>query len=68
MAGYLLVSNCNLPDHSLVVERLTEVEKARLAESIHLRETLGDTIWPGWVCIDIPVIVYNDTYGPRVHA
>jgi len=56
-------SNLGLPDHSRVVERLSEVEKARLAELFHLRAALGDAVWPGWGEAEIPVIVHNEAYA-----
>lgn len=57
------LSNIGLPTHSQVVERLSEAEKARLAEMFHLRQTLGDAVWPGWGQADIPVIVHNEAYA-----
>jgi len=57
------VRNRNLPTHSSVVERLSDLEKARLAELFHLRATLGDEVWPGWSAAEIPVIVYNEAYA-----
>ncbi len=56
------LSNLGLPTQSSVVDRLTEAEKARLAEVTHLRQTLGDAVWPGWAEADIPLIVYNEAY------
>ncbi|HEU5098687.1 MAG TPA: hypothetical protein VFU22_06700 [Roseiflexaceae bacterium] len=57
------LSNLGLPARSQVVDRLSDVEKARLAEMFHLRQTLGDTVWPGWSQAEIPVIVYNEAYA-----
>ena len=62
VAGAAL-SNVGLPDHSQIVERLSEVEKARLAEMSHLRGALGDAVWPRWGEAEIPVIVYNEAYA-----
>jgi hypothetical protein len=64
--GLVLVTairNRSLPTRSEVVERLSDAEKARLAEAFHLRETLGDAVWPGWGQADIPIIVYNEAYA-----
>ena len=61
--GYLALSNWNLPTHSQVVDRLSDLEKARLAEAIHLRHNLGDQVWPGWGDADIPFIIYNKSYA-----
>lgn len=62
VAGAAL-SNIGLPDHSQVVERLSDAEKARLAEMFHLRGALGDAVWPGWAEAGIPVIVHNEAYA-----
>jgi len=61
--GISALSNLNLPTHSQVTDHLSDLEKARLAEAIHLRRTLGDTVWPGWGLLDIPIIVYNEEYA-----
>lgn len=55
--------NRNLPTGSQVVDRLSDLEKARLAEVFHVRRTLGDVVWPGWRQADIPVILYNEEYA-----
>ena len=57
------LSNLGLPQHSTTLEQLSELEKARLAEAVHLRKTLGDAVWPGWSLVDIPIIVYNEAYA-----
>lgn len=62
-AGLLALSNSRLPTHSAVVDRLTTLDKARLAEAAHLREALGDQVWPGWGQADIPIIVSNEAYA-----
>ena len=66
LLGASLVSfliNRSLPDHSPVVDRLSDAEKARLLETDHLRRTLGDTVWPGWGELTIPFVVYNEAYA-----
>lgn len=57
------LSNIGLPTHSQVVEHLSELEKARLSEAIHLRNTLGDAAFSDWGEADIPLIVYNEEYA-----
>ena len=57
------VSNLFLPVGSEVVDRLDEKEKALLAETFHLRETLGEEAWPGWSEATIPLVVYNEAYA-----
>jgi hypothetical protein len=57
------ISNLSLPQNSQVVETLSEMDKIRLAETIHLRQKVGNAIWPGWGQADIPAIVYNEAYA-----
>ncbi|HEY3131415.1 MAG TPA: hypothetical protein VGL91_18310 [Acidobacteriota bacterium] len=61
--GLSALINYTLPIQSQVVDRLSALEKARVAEVFHLRQTLGDKVWPGWGQKDIPVIVYNEKYA-----
>jgi hypothetical protein len=56
-------SNIFLPERSESVDKLSDAEKARIAEAIHLRETLGNAIWPGFGDEQIPIIVYNEQYA-----
>ncbi|HSV86389.1 MAG TPA: hypothetical protein VLH85_07430 [Levilinea sp.] len=56
------IINLNLPQESPVTEVLSEDDKIRLAETIHIRQQLGDTVWPGWAAANIPMIVYNEKY------
>lgn len=57
------LSNLGLPTRSVVVDRLSDAEKARLTEVFHLRRALGDKVWPGWGQARIPVILYNEEYA-----
>ena len=41
------LSNLSLPQHSTTIDRLSDLEKARLSEVLHLRIALGDAVWPG---------------------
>jgi len=63
LAGLFALSNRGLPSRSLMVDRLAEREKARLAEARHLRKGLGPLIWPGWDQVDIPVVLYDERYA-----
>ena len=56
-------SNIGLQTASAEPAQLGELEQARLVEIFHLRETLGDAVWPGWDEADIPAIVYNERYA-----
>lgn len=57
------LSNLGLPAQPEMVDRLSAVEKAHLAEVLHLRRALGNTVWPGWGQAPIPVIVHNGAYA-----
>lgn len=58
-----VISNQGLPQQSTVVETLSNADKVRLSETLHLRQTVGDEVWPGWGQADIPAIVYNESYA-----
>ena len=55
------LSNIGLPAPQ-TSDRFPEVDKARLAEALHLKAELGNQIWPGWGGADMPVIVWNSAY------
>lgn len=61
LAAVSALSNRNLPAEESY-ETLPPVDQARLLEALHLKETLGDQVWPGWGSADIPVIVWNRSY------
>lgn len=66
--GFVLVaaaslSDAGIPPGSQSTETLSEADKIRLAEARHLREMVGDAIWPGWAQMDIPVLSYNEAYA-----
>jgi len=54
------ISNSRLPQGSEITERLSQTDKIHLAETIHLRQAVGNSVWPGWGQADIPSIVYNE--------
>jgi hypothetical protein len=57
------LSNLGLPQHSVLLDHLSQLDKDRLAETMHLRATLGEAVWPGWSQADIPLILYNEQYA-----
>jgi hypothetical protein len=59
LAGSAL-SNVLLPSRSEVLDRLSDLDKARVEEAFHLRRQLGDRIWAGWAAAEIPLILYNE--------
>ena len=63
LAGISAWHNRNRPTHSVVVDQLSEAEKARLAEFFQVRQQLGNAVWPEWDTAVIPVVVYNESYA-----
>ncbi|HMB97033.1 MAG TPA: hypothetical protein VKM36_01010 [Balneolaceae bacterium] len=66
LIGLLFISalyNLTLPDSSSVTEKLTESQKAYLAEYMQLQDEVMDTVWPGFAKRQIPAIVYNEEYA-----
>ena len=61
--GLSAATNLFFPARSDPTDRLTDLDKARVAEAFRLRRTVGDLIWPGWSNATIPVIVYNEAYA-----
>lgn len=61
--GITWLSNAGLPSQSQTIEVLSESQKAYLEEALHLRRELGGGLWEGWGEVDIPLIVYNESYA-----
>ncbi|WP_372947543.1 hypothetical protein [Mariniphaga sp.] len=55
--------NLTLPTQSKITEKLSEKEKAYIAEAMNLQLNLGNSVWPGWGEQQIPVMVYNEKYA-----
>jgi len=55
-------SNQKLPSGPEINDRMTPIDKVRLAEALHLKAELGDAVWPGYTGLDAPVIIWNDEY------
>jgi hypothetical protein len=55
------LSNIGLPQPESF-DRLPAVDKARLAEALHLKSALGNQIWPGWTNTQPPIIIWNHAY------
>lgn len=58
-AGVSGLTNLYLPRGPARLDRLDDLDKARLAESLHLREALGEATWPGLGQADIPLVIWN---------
>ncbi|MHB1319198.1 MAG: hypothetical protein ACYCYF_11320, partial [Anaerolineae bacterium] len=39
------------------------LDMSRWQEAVHLRQTYGNQVWPGWADADIPTILYNQDYA-----
>ena len=57
------LSNRFLPKEPERLDRLAALDKARLAEALHLRAALGERVWPGFGKMDIPVILWSRPYA-----
>jgi len=44
-------------------DRLAPLEIASFQEIFHLREQLGDAVWPGWEQAGIPILLFNDDFA-----
>jgi hypothetical protein len=56
-------SNRNLPVSPQNDERLSAQDEALLQEVLHLKDELGESIWPGWGQATIPMLLFNDSYA-----
>lgn len=64
--GVLIISalyNLTLKSSSEITEKLTESQKAYLAEYYHLQEEMMGNMWPSFSGNPIPAIVYNEEYA-----
>lgn len=57
------ISNQFLPKPPDQLDHLTDLDKARIAEAVHLKGTLGDEVWPGWGSTPIPIEIWNSEYA-----
>jgi hypothetical protein len=62
-AGLSALSNRNLPTGPAALDRLDPLDKARLQETLSLKQELGSAVWPGWEQADIPIILWNDEFS-----
>jgi hypothetical protein len=58
-AGLSALSNRSLPDQIDSGDRLSDLDKARLTESLRLKQELGDQVWPGLAAAEIPILIWN---------
>ena len=62
-AGASALSNLTFPERPKEMERLSDLDKARLAEALNLKAKRGETIWPGWGNMEMPYIIWNNDYS-----
>jgi hypothetical protein len=62
-AGLSALSNRNLPSGPQETNRLGPLDKARLAEALHLKRELGENVWQGWGKAGVPVLIWNRDYS-----
>jgi len=62
-AGLSALSNQSLPDSIEDSGRLSSLDKARLAETLQLKQTFGDQVWPGLSTTQIPILLWNRDYS-----
>jgi len=55
--GYF--SNQGLPPEPQAGVPLSSIDKVRLTEALHLKEELGETIWPNWGVMQIPILLWD---------
>jgi hypothetical protein len=56
-------SNQGLPERGEALDHLPPLDKARLAEALHLKSSLGEAAWPGLGTADIPILLWNQDYA-----
>ncbi|MFI5174146.1 MAG: hypothetical protein ACHQKY_04765 [Terriglobia bacterium] len=62
-AGLSFLSNRGLPTRSKSIDHLDSHEKSYLAEALHLKQALGESLWPAWGRAEIPILAWNEKYG-----
>lgn len=61
--SYIVWDNAHIPEYSKILDKLSQLDKARLLEAEQLRRAIGDEVLPGWDQAEIPVILYNEEYA-----
>ena len=62
-SGISFLSNLTLPQGPETLDRLDPLDKIRLEETLHLRETLGEVVWLGLGQASIPISLHNRDYS-----
>jgi hypothetical protein len=56
------LSNLTLSSGPARLDQLDALDKVRLAEVVHLRLVLGESMWPGFSQAAIPIVLWNHAY------
>jgi hypothetical protein len=59
-AGISTLSNLSLPARPEGMNAISPIDKARLAETLRLKEALGEEVWPSWGRMDIPIVLWTE--------
>ena len=62
-AGISAWSNRSLPQGPEALDSFDPLDKTRLEETLHLKSTLGEAVWPGLGQANIPVSLHNQQYS-----
>ncbi len=54
------IMNLFVPDQTKSPDQLADVDIARVLEAKHLRQELGDQVFPGLGTVEIPALIYNE--------
>jgi hypothetical protein len=60
-AGISALTNIGLPQPENS-DKLTSLDKARLAEALNIKTSLGKDLWPEWAATTNPIILFNHAY------
>jgi len=60
LIGLSAIINLFVPDHSRQPDNLSEYDLASIYETEHLRQQLGDQVFPGFGTQEIPTLVFNE--------
>jgi ABC-type Fe3+-hydroxamate transport system substrate-binding protein len=62
-SGISALSNKNILKTPEVTDNISQLDKDRLAETLHLKDDLGEKVWPGWGQLEIPILLWNEEYS-----
>ena len=60
LSALFAVINLFVPDQTSQPDQLADVDITRVLEAQHLRQELGDQVFPGLGTVEIPALIYNE--------